>query len=318
MASCSRELLVYEQAQQSHDNGMGASFNGHMVENPGGATVVLHHNPGISMDWSGEEQALLEESLNTNHLKGNVVGFLMRSSSRMRTLIKGPKFAAHSNLIRYAKIAAMLPNKTVRDVALRVRWMMQKENSRKRKEENGVVKKSKDKKEKVIDPSANPPHLVVRPLSPYDQGMASNGILYSGQVTLFMNANGRLLQHNAQVLQHIALNQNSYQIHANIPLLCEARDNLIKVMNNMGEMPVTAKAMPPLDVKLDEELANHVLPPPLHVSNARNVNYDPLHVPNARNVNYDPLHVPNARNVNYDQLHVPSATNMNYECPPNM
>lgn len=69
MANCSRELLAYEQAQQSHDhnnnNGMGASFNGHMVENPGGTTVVLHHNPGISMDWSGEEQALLEESLNT-------------------------------------------------------------------------------------------------------------------------------------------------------------------------------------------------------------------------------------------------------------
>ncbi|KAM7465112.1 hypothetical protein LguiB_012674 [Lonicera macranthoides] len=252
MASCSRELLVYEQAQQSHDNGMGASFNGHMVENPGGATVVLHHNPGISMDWSGEEQALLEESLNTIlSVMFSSLGVNLDENHKEPNEKQNQRFAAHSNLIRYAKIAAMLPNKTVRDVALRVRWMM----------------------EKVIDPSANPPHLVVRPLSPYDQGMASNGILYGGQVTLFMN---------------------------------------------MGEMPVTAKAMPPLDVKLDEELANHVLPPPLHVSNARNVNYDPLHVPNARNVNYDPLHVPNARNVNYDQLHVPSATNMNYECPPNM
>lgn len=31
-------------------------------------------------------------SFYSNHLKGNVVGFLMRSSSRTRTPIKGPKY----------------------------------------------------------------------------------------------------------------------------------------------------------------------------------------------------------------------------------
>ena len=33
------------------------------------------------------------------------------------------RFAMETNVVRYAKIALQLPNKTVRDVALRCRWM---------------------------------------------------------------------------------------------------------------------------------------------------------------------------------------------------
>uniref|UniRef100_A0A2P2J3C1 Myb-like domain-containing protein n=1 Tax=Rhizophora mucronata TaxID=61149 RepID=A0A2P2J3C1_RHIMU len=69
--------------------------------NPGNGTEssgkALKHNPGISTDWSPEEQAILDEGL--------------------------AKYTMESSIIRYAKIAMQLQNKTVRDVALRCRWM---------------------------------------------------------------------------------------------------------------------------------------------------------------------------------------------------
>ena len=38
------------------------------------------------------------------------------------------------SVIRYAKIAMQLQNKTIRDVTLRRRWMSRKENSKRKKE----------------------------------------------------------------------------------------------------------------------------------------------------------------------------------------
>ncbi|CAJ1955512.1 unnamed protein product [Sphenostylis stenocarpa] len=84
-----------------------------------GAALAMKHNPGISLDWTAEEQAILEDGL--------------------------VKYASESNIVRYAKIALQLQHKTVRDVALRVRWMNKKENSKRRKDDN-LTRKSKDKK----------------------------------------------------------------------------------------------------------------------------------------------------------------------------
>ncbi|RRT46355.1 hypothetical protein BHE74_00033761 [Ensete ventricosum] len=56
------------------------------------------------------------------------------------------RHASESSLIRYAKIAMLLPNKTVRDVALRCRWMTKKESGKRRKEDHNLSKKCKDKK----------------------------------------------------------------------------------------------------------------------------------------------------------------------------
>ncbi|EPS72610.1 hypothetical protein M569_02154, partial [Genlisea aurea] len=57
----------------------------------------------ISLDWTPQEQAILEEGLIT--------------------------FGCESSIIRYAKIAVLLKNKSVRDVAFRCRWMAKKESS---------------------------------------------------------------------------------------------------------------------------------------------------------------------------------------------
>eukprot|EP00268_Persea_americana_P019072 TRINITY_DN19766_c0_g1_i2.p1 TRINITY_DN19766_c0_g1~~TRINITY_DN19766_c0_g1_i2.p1 ORF type:complete len:198 (+),score=32.73 TRINITY_DN19766_c0_g1_i2:1196-1789(+) len=73
---------------------------------PGGCSssgLLLDMVPGLSqdngmvVDWSIKEQSILEEGL--------------------------VRYAEESNIMRYIKIAAKLPDKTVRDVALRCRWM---------------------------------------------------------------------------------------------------------------------------------------------------------------------------------------------------
>ncbi|MBA0708680.1 hypothetical protein Golax_023776, partial [Gossypium laxum] len=58
---------------------------------------ALRHNPGISLDWTPEEQTMLEDLL--------------------------VKYTSDSTIVRYAKIAMQLKDKTVREVALRCRWM---------------------------------------------------------------------------------------------------------------------------------------------------------------------------------------------------
>uniref|UniRef100_M1BVW3 Myb-like domain-containing protein n=2 Tax=Solanum tuberosum TaxID=4113 RepID=M1BVW3_SOLTU len=104
----------------------------------------------VSMDWTPEEQATLEEGL--------------------------VKYASETSISRYAKIAIALKNKTVRDVALRCKWTTKKENSRRRKDDANLLKKNKDRKEKLIDPTAvSSPVVMQQPsYAPYTQGVVSN------------------------------------------------------------------------------------------------------------------------------------------------
>ncbi|PWA91329.1 Homeodomain-like protein [Artemisia annua] len=76
-------------------------------ENPavGPMKRALKHEIELSVNWSREEQSLLEEL----HVK----------------------YASHRAIMRYSKIAVQLQDKTVRDVALRSRWMLNKEIKKK-------------------------------------------------------------------------------------------------------------------------------------------------------------------------------------------
>ncbi|XP_048234474.1 uncharacterized protein LOC8284759 isoform X2 [Ricinus communis] len=152
---------VHHQQEGNHAsssfNGGNIPTNGHGNSGPETSGTNLKHNPGISTDWTLEEQAILEDALN--------------------------QYAAESSVIRYAKIAVQLQNKTVRDVALRCRWMTKKEYSKRRKEDS-LARKSKDKKERVTDPSVKASRFMARsnvhpyatsmiPME-YDDGMAYN------------------------------------------------------------------------------------------------------------------------------------------------
>ena len=59
--------------------------------------VAVERNHDIFVNWTYKEQAILQEGLS--------------------------KYASESNIVRYAKIAQQLQRKTIRDVALRVKWM---------------------------------------------------------------------------------------------------------------------------------------------------------------------------------------------------
>ncbi|KAF3583500.1 hypothetical protein F2Q69_00032210, partial [Brassica cretica] len=116
-------------AAQKVSSSSAAAANGaavNSVDNGGNSAVdnsqtisALRHNPGISVDWTHEEQSLLEDLL--------------------------AKYASEPTIVRYAKIAMKMKDKTVRDVALRCRWMTKKENGKRRKEDHSS-RKSKDKK----------------------------------------------------------------------------------------------------------------------------------------------------------------------------
>ncbi|KAK9141197.1 hypothetical protein Scep_010878 [Stephania cephalantha] len=216
-------------------SGGGNPSNGNSGENLG-RTNTLKHNPGLSVEWTPEEQSILEDGLE--------------------------KFAAEVNIVRYAKIALKLHDKTVRDVALRCRWMNKKESGKRRKEDHNLNRKNKDKKERVTDPvTKSASHLAARPSAPpYAMPMMpmdnDDDISYKA----IGGQTGQLLEQNAQVFNQISANFASFQIQENISLFCQTRDNLFKILNDLNDVPGVMKQMPPLPVKLNEELANSILP----------------------------------------------------------
>ncbi|XP_044465227.1 uncharacterized protein LOC123195527 [Mangifera indica] len=203
-------------------------------------TSALRHNSGISLEWTPDEQSTLEDLLS--------------------------KFASDSTLVRYAKIAMQLKDKTVRDVALRCRWMTKKENGKRRKEDHNSARKNKDRKEKATDSSAkSSSHLTTRPNGPsYAPSVipidTDDGISYKaiGGVT------GELLEQNSQMFNQISANFATFQIRDNFDLLCKARDNILSILNDLNDMPEIMKQMPPLPVKVNDELANSILPRTSH------------------------------------------------------
>nr|XP_043636454.1 uncharacterized protein LOC122607530 isoform X2 [Erigeron canadensis] len=231
----------------NNNNGSTTNGNGAAATNGGGGgsavpenTVVgptqaaLRHNPGLAVEWAPDEQSLLEELLT--------------------------KYASDSSILRYAKIAKKLQDKTVRDVALRCRWMT-KENGKRRKEDNSS-RKNKDKKEKVTDHLAkSSSHTTNRANGPpYAQSTVSmdsdDGISYKA----IGGTAGQLLEQNAQALDQISANFAAFKVHENINLFCQARNNILSIMNDLNDMPEIMKQMPPLPVKLNEELTNSMLP----------------------------------------------------------
>ncbi|KAI7980584.1 hypothetical protein LOK49_Contig132G00008 [Camellia lanceoleosa] len=225
--------------QEGSGNGNGATNNGSSVLHDnavvGPTQAALRHNPGLAVEWTSDEQSLLEDLLT--------------------------KFGSERNIVRYAKIAMQLKDKTVRDVALRCRWLSKKENGKRRKDDHNSSRKSKDKKEKVTDSMAKSvSHAVNRSNGPpYAQPVISvdsdDGISYKviGGVT------GQLLEQNAQALDQISANFTAFTIHENINLFCQARNNILTILNDLNDMTEIMKQMPLPPVNLNKDLANSIL-----------------------------------------------------------
>ncbi|KAF8407473.1 hypothetical protein HHK36_006607 [Tetracentron sinense] len=182
--------------------GMILGGNSSIINNPGmnpagNSSGGLHldsvpghkHDNGLASEWSVEEQCILEEGL--------------------------VKYAVEPNIMKYIKIAATLRNKTVRDVALRCRWMTKKESGKRRKpEEHNMGKKIKDRKEKLVESSSVTSVPLIPPLNmaAYSRmpHMEHNDRM-SFEVPAVGSTTRNLLDENAQVFSQIAANLDLFK-----------------------------------------------------------------------------------------------------------
>ncbi|KAK8316225.1 hypothetical protein V6Z12_A13G029300 [Gossypium hirsutum] len=216
-------------------NSSGSSF---LVDSVAG----LNHDTGLAVEWSVDEQYILEDGLE--------------------------KYNEEPNILKYIKIAASLPEKTVRDVALRCRWMQIKvlfgnwQRKRRKPEEHNAGKKVNNRKDKLVEssskmtmPSSLPPTMAAYPLMMCH--LDQNGRTPSEGIC---GTTMHLLKQNAQTFSQITSNLSQYKLQDNIDLFCHARNNITAMLNDMREMPGLMSHMPPLPVSVNEDLANGLLP----------------------------------------------------------
>uniref|UniRef100_A0A803Q6Q4 Uncharacterized protein n=1 Tax=Cannabis sativa TaxID=3483 RepID=A0A803Q6Q4_CANSA len=193
----------------------------------------LKHDAGLAVEWSVEEQCKLERGL--------------------------VEYASEPSIMKYIKIAAILRDKTVRDVALRCRWMMRK---RRKPDDLILGKKLNNRKDKLVESSSKPSIVSVPSFDmtgyPFMMNhMGQNGCLpFEGMSSTAKH----LLEQNAQALSQITTNLSAYKLQDNIDLFCCTRNNLNSILNDMRHMPGIMSQMPPLPVSINEDLANSILP----------------------------------------------------------
>ncbi|KAI3756622.1 hypothetical protein L1987_56444 [Smallanthus sonchifolius] len=219
----------------ANPSGNGSSSNDVDHRSYDGGGSATEFNPGVSTDWTPDEQSILEDGLS--------------------------QYASESNIVRYAKIAVQLQNKTVRDVALRCRWMFKRDIGKRRKEDYLLTRKSKDRKERIIEQLASASHLAAQTgPSSYSQGVVSNRKSNAIQYSVLISPAGQLIKESAQALDRVSTNIETNQVHENIRLLCQVRKNIRDILNNLSDTPEKLKQMPPLRVKLNEDLLKSLIP----------------------------------------------------------
>lgn len=191
----------------------------------------LKHDADLAVEWSADEQDKLNEGLR--------------------------RYADEPNIMKYIKIAAMLQDKTVRDVALRCRWMTRK---RRKPEEHNLGKKVNSRKDKLVELSATNSSCLpqnVAAYTPMIQHMDHNELLSCEGID---GASRLLLKQNLQAFNQISTNLHMLKLQENLDLFYRARNNITSVLKNMRDMPGIMSQMPPLPVSIDEDLASTILP----------------------------------------------------------
>ncbi|KAJ0111147.1 hypothetical protein Patl1_03195 [Pistacia atlantica] len=93
--------------------------------------------------------------------------------------------------------------------------------------------------------------------------LTSDGLSFLGIVAALDNMVSVLANDFCQNYSHIFYFFD-LQIRDNIDLLCKARDNILSILNDLNDLPEIMKQMPPLPVKVNDELANSILPRTSH------------------------------------------------------
>ncbi|KAK8567435.1 hypothetical protein V6N12_006023 [Hibiscus sabdariffa] len=188
-------------------NSSGSSF---LLDSVAG----LNHDTGLAVEWSVDEHYILEDGLE--------------------------KYKEEPNILKYIKIAASLRDKTVRDVALRCRWMQRK---RRKPEEHNSGKRVNNRKTMATYPPMM--HHLDQNERMHSEGICGTTI--------------NLLKQNAQTLSQITSNLSAYKLQDNIDLFCRARNNITAMLNNMRDTPGLMSHMP-LPISVNEDLANSIFP----------------------------------------------------------
>ncbi|XP_010491944.1 PREDICTED: uncharacterized protein LOC104769425 isoform X1 [Camelina sativa] len=189
---------------------------------------VKPESSGLVMDWSVEEQYILENGL--------------------------AKLKDEPKISKYVKIAATLPDKTVRDVALRCRWMTRK---RRKREDKYAAKNLSNRK--VVDTS---PELNMLSSVPQQNALyVMNNTCHSSRMPFEGSSDAvmDLLQQNAQALSQISNNLSAWKLQDNISLFYQTRYNISAILTDMKEMPGIMSRMPALPVSINDDLASSLL-----------------------------------------------------------
>ncbi|XP_076892673.1 uncharacterized protein LOC143544451 isoform X1 [Bidens hawaiensis] len=192
------------------------------------SVLGLKHDAGLAVEWSVDEQIKLEEGIS--------------------------KYADEPNIMKCIKIAATLRDKTVRDVALRCRWMTSKQ---KKHEALKLSRKLKDKKDKLIKFSSKPTISSNSTLNVVPYPVTMNNRFQSGGNPLeaLSSPTRRLLEQNNQVLGQISANIFALKLQDNVNLFSHTKNNLTAILKELRFIPG-----PPFPVSLNADLVNTILP----------------------------------------------------------
>ncbi|KAM3226435.1 hypothetical protein ACQJBY_058840 [Aegilops geniculata] len=154
------------------------------------------------------------------------------------------RYASEPGIMKYIKIAAMLPEKT------------EKQNTRRRKtEEHNVGRKIKDRKavsqDKMVESSLWANNRSV----PIDTRGSS--VTTASDIDRAML---NVLEENARLLNQIEANILTSQAQNNIDLFHRTRSNINNLLQSMSQIPGIMSKMPRLPISVDEKLCSYLLP----------------------------------------------------------
>ncbi|XP_052287899.1 uncharacterized protein LOC102620128 isoform X7 [Citrus sinensis] len=207
----------------------GMNLNTNMVF-PG-----LKHDAGLAVEWTVQEQYKLEQGL--------------------------LNYADEPNIMKYIRIASTLQDKTVRDVAMRCRWMTRK---RRKAEEHYLGKKVNNRKDKLVELNlkTNIPLVMQQNNTAYPVTMQHmyRNVPISFEVLGISGTTRHLLEQNALAFSQIRANLSTFKLQDNIELFCRTRSNVSAILNDMRCTPGIMSQMPPLPESINEDLTSSILP----------------------------------------------------------
>ncbi|TKW08010.1 hypothetical protein SEVIR_6G000800v4 [Setaria viridis] len=182
-------------------------------------------------DWTAHEVATLEEGL--------------------------IRYAHEPNITKYIKIAAMLPAKTIRDVALRCCWTPGNE-TRRRKPDDYYAGENMTYLKNKMAASTSAANVPMPPtnsafLLPLSLHHPSQNSLVPMEAPVLDSAIQHLLEENNQLLSQIAANIKTFKTEENMDLFLRMNNNIRAISERMRETRGTMGQMPSLPVHVNEE-----------------------------------------------------------------